>query len=146
MRLWWALLHGKKWLWEPLSGLSTQDFKAVSKLRPWPGLLCMSMGICLRHTPLTAQGSPLLPNSRHNEITWKDPCLQSPAPASLHRDTLRHYLCAAPVSLSTTRVWRLKWLLLNNTLSKYFCCPSQSQYLWLLDSIWKVGTEDSATF
>lgn len=46
------------------------------------------------------------------------------------------------MSSSTIRDWSLKQpacCCLNNTLSKYFHCPSKPYYLWLQDSGWKVG-------
>lgn len=33
----------EKWLWETSAGVSAQGFKAIFKLRPWPGLLSKSV-------------------------------------------------------------------------------------------------------
>lgn len=125
-------------LWETSPGASAQGFRAIFKLRPWPGLLCQSVHC----TPFSLQPEPaLLPFFRYCGNSGRGPCLQPLSPTLLCPDTQTSLL-------GLSRAGSLTWSVcccLHNTLSKHFHCPSMSQFLWLQGGGWRVGQSAQRT-
>lgn len=114
-----SLAFSEQRLWETSPGASAQGFRAIFKLRPWPGLLCQSV----HSTPFSLQPEPaLLSSFRYCGNSGRGSCLQPLSSTLLCPDTQTSLL-------GLSRAGSLTWSVcccLHNTqasISTVLQCP-----------------------